>query len=134
MVTLSPGSLSRHSTGDVLARLGNDVERTEVLVYSGPGLMVADALATVFFTLVLFVISWRLSLASLVVLPPVAFVAMRYAHVSAVQLGLRATEPRVGSRSLRRSSRQVRLSMLSAPPRPRRNDLPPPVPRCEEPS
>jgi ABC-type multidrug transport system fused ATPase/permease subunit len=79
VVTLSPGSLGRHSAGDVLARLGSDVERAEVLLYTGPGLIVADCVATVFFTSVLFAISWRLSLASLVVLPPVGFVAMRYA-------------------------------------------------------
>ena len=77
VVTLSPGSLGRHSTGDVLARLGSDVERAEVLsLYTGPALIIADCLSTAFFTAVLFAISWRLSLASLVVLPPVALVAM----------------------------------------------------------
>jgi ATP-binding cassette subfamily B protein len=79
VITLSPGSLTRHSAGDVLTRLGSDVERTEILLYTGPGLIIADCVATVFFTAVLFAISWRLSLASLIVLPPVALVARHYA-------------------------------------------------------
>jgi ABC-type multidrug transport system fused ATPase/permease subunit len=79
VITLSPGSLTRHTTGDVLARLGSDVERTEILLYTGPSLIIADCVATVFFTMVLFAISWRLSLASFIVLPPVAWVASHYA-------------------------------------------------------
>jgi ATP-binding cassette, subfamily B, bacterial len=79
VVTLSPGSLSQHSIGDILARLESDVERAEVLLYTAPGLIIADCVATVFFTLVLFTISWHLSVVSLAVLPPVALVAMHYA-------------------------------------------------------
>jgi ABC-type multidrug transport system fused ATPase/permease subunit len=79
VLTLSPGSLGHHSTGDILARLESDVERAEVLLYTAPALIIADCVAVVFFTAVLFAISWHLSLASLIVLPPVALVAMHYA-------------------------------------------------------
>ncbi len=77
---LSPGSLGpEHSTGDLLARLESDTERAEILLYTGPGLMVSDCAATLFFTAILLTVSWRLSLASALVLPPVALLAMRYA-------------------------------------------------------
>ena len=71
VVTLSPGSLGRHSTGDVLARLGSDVERAEVLLYTGPGLIVPLTVwRRCLYRGAVCPISWRLSLASLVVLPP----------------------------------------------------------------
>jgi ABC-type multidrug transport system fused ATPase/permease subunit len=78
VLTLSPGSLGQHSTGDVLARLESDVVRAEALVYSGPSMILSDLVNSVFFAIVLFAISWPLALAALIVLPPLALLMGRY--------------------------------------------------------
>jgi ABC-type multidrug transport system fused ATPase/permease subunit len=78
ILTLSPGSLGQHSTGDILARLESDVVRAEALVYGGPSMILADLVSSMFFTAVLFTISWPLALATLIVLPPLALVMGRY--------------------------------------------------------
>jgi ATP-binding cassette subfamily B protein len=80
LIALSPGSLpGEHSVGDLLARLESDTARAEILLYTGPGMIVADSAAALFFTAVLLTISWRLSVASLLVLPPIALLARHYA-------------------------------------------------------
>ena len=80
VIALSPGSLpGEHSVGDLLARLESDTARAEILLYTGPGMIVADSAAALFFTTVLLAISWRLSAASMLVLPPVALLARHYA-------------------------------------------------------
>jgi ATP-binding cassette subfamily B protein len=76
VIALSPGSLpGEHSVGDLLARLESDTARAEILLYTGPGMIVADSAAALFFTTLLLAISWRLSAASMLVLPPVALLA-----------------------------------------------------------
>ena len=69
LLSLSPGSLAKHSHGALLSQLGGDVERTEHLVYTGPMAIIADAVSAVFFVGFLFLLSWKLTLCAFLVLP-----------------------------------------------------------------
>jgi ATP-binding cassette, subfamily B, bacterial len=78
--TLSVGFLDRRRLGDVLSRLTTDVAAIENLVLSG----VVSAFASVFqacaFTVVLFLLDWRLALLALVAIPPFWLVARVFAR------------------------------------------------------
>jgi ABC-type multidrug transport system fused ATPase/permease subunit len=69
LLSLSPGSLAKHSHGALLSQLGGDVERTEHLVYTGPLAIFADAASAAFFLGFLFLMSWKLTLCAFLVLP-----------------------------------------------------------------
>ena len=113
VMMLSPGSLVRHSTGDFLARLESDVQRAEILLYTAPALVFADAVAAVFFTAVLFAINWHLSLASLLAFRPLPWWLRTTLLASAEQHGSRVTGRRRGLASLRKSWLRARSSMPS---------------------
>src|SRR5205814_1521100 len=76
---LSPGSLPRHNSGDLLTRLSGDVERVEFLIYSGPLALCADIFAAVLFTASLFVLSWKLTLCAILVSPLFLVVGLGWA-------------------------------------------------------
>ena len=79
LLRLSPGSLRDRSAGDLIAHLDGDVNRLESLIYSSV-LSVLDDLASVAFYLVfLLVLSWKLTLLALVVVPLLVLAAVRYA-------------------------------------------------------
>jgi ABC-type multidrug transport system fused ATPase/permease subunit len=79
LLRLSPGSLRDRSAGDLIAHLDGDVSRLESLIYSAV-LSVLDDLASVLFYLVfLFVLSWKLTLLSLLAVPLLVLAAVRYA-------------------------------------------------------
>jgi ABC-type multidrug transport system fused ATPase/permease subunit len=78
VITVSPGSLRCRRPGDVLARLSGDVDRVETLVYSGPLAFLSDLGTATFFTCFLLLLSWKLTLLALVVIPPLSFVVLRY--------------------------------------------------------
>ncbi len=81
VVSLSPGSHGR-SSGDLLAHLTSDVERVQYLIYSGPLSVLADGFSVLFFSAFLFLLSWKLTLAAMLVLPLLALISWRMApHV-----------------------------------------------------
>jgi ABC-type multidrug transport system fused ATPase/permease subunit len=95
LLRLSPGSLRDRSAGDLIAHLDGDVNRLESLIYSAV-LSVLDDLASVLFYLVfLLVLSWKLTLLSLVVVPLLVLAAVRYAP--RVRRAHRITRRQVGA-------------------------------------
>ena len=79
LLRLSPGSLRDRSAGDLIAHLDGDVSRLESLIYSAV-LSVLDDLASVLFYLVfLLILSWKLTLLSLLAVPLLVLAAVRYA-------------------------------------------------------
>ena len=79
---LEPDALDRRRHGDVLARLTGDVHAIETLLLSAAGELVQAAARILFFGGALFLLSWKLALASLVVVPVFAFAAHRFARLS----------------------------------------------------
>jgi subfamily B ATP-binding cassette protein MsbA len=92
---LSAHSLDRRRLGDLLSRLTSDVQAIESFVLTG----VADALSAVirilFFGGALFVLSWKLALASLVVAPLFFFLARSFSRL--VKATAREKRRRTGS-------------------------------------
>jgi ATP-binding cassette, subfamily B, bacterial len=74
---LEPDALDRRRHGDVLARVTGDVHAVETLLLSALGEVIQAAARLVFFVGALFLLSWKLALASLVVVP-VFYVATRH--------------------------------------------------------
>jgi ATP-binding cassette, subfamily B, bacterial len=79
---LEPDALDRRRHGDVLARLTGDVHAIETLLLSAAGELVQAAARILFFGGALFLLSWKLALASLVVVPAFALAAHRFARLS----------------------------------------------------
>jgi ABC-type multidrug transport system fused ATPase/permease subunit len=79
---LEPDALDRRRHGDVLARLTGDVHAIETLLLSAAGELVQAAARILFFGGALFLLSWKLALASLIVVPVFAFAAHRFARLS----------------------------------------------------
>ncbi|MGL4398049.1 MAG: ABC transporter ATP-binding protein [Hyphomicrobium sp.] len=77
VLSLSPGSLDTEATGDVLARLQGDTDRTEYLIFTGPLAVAADGAAALVFIAVLVALDWRLAALVLVALPVIVAVVQR---------------------------------------------------------
>ncbi len=69
---LSLGYYERNRTGAIISRITNDVEALDQLVTDGISSLVQNSLLLVGTAVVLFVLDWRLALATLVVLPLMA--------------------------------------------------------------
>jgi ATP-binding cassette, subfamily B, bacterial len=80
--TLEPDALDGRRHGDVLARITGDVRSIEALVLSALGELVTAGARLLFFTGALFLLSWKLALAALVVVPLFYFAAKRFARLS----------------------------------------------------
>jgi len=78
---LSLDVLDRRRLGDVLSRLTSDVQAIERFVLTGVGDGVSALARIVFFTGALLVLSWRLALVSLVVVPLFWLVARRFSRL-----------------------------------------------------
>src|SRR5215510_1604974 len=76
LLSVSPGSLDKHSVGDLLAHLSGDVERIEYLVYSGPLGVISNVVSALFFACFLFVLSWKLTLCALLAAPILALLSL----------------------------------------------------------
>ena len=74
VLSLSPGSIPKETTGDILARLQGDTDRTEYLIFTGPLAVLADGAASIIFFGFLAVLDWRLALITLVALPIIVVV------------------------------------------------------------
>ena len=79
LLRLSPGSLRDRSAGDLIAHLDGDVNRLESLIYSSVLSLLDDLASVLFFLVFLLVLSWKLTLLSLVVVPLLVLAAVRYA-------------------------------------------------------
>jgi ABC-type multidrug transport system fused ATPase/permease subunit len=79
---LEPDALDRRRHGDVLARLTGDVRAVETLLLSALGEVVQAAARILFFAGALALLSWKLALASLVVVPAFWWAAQRFARLS----------------------------------------------------
>jgi ABC-type multidrug transport system fused ATPase/permease subunit len=79
LISLSPGSLRHHGTGDLLTRLSGDSERVEYLIYTGLLGLLADLFGVLFFVSFLFLLSWKLTLCALAVAPLLAWASHRSA-------------------------------------------------------
>jgi ABC-type multidrug transport system fused ATPase/permease subunit len=79
VVSLSPGSLQDRGTGDRLAHLSGDVERTQSLIYTAPLSLCADIATAAFFGAFLLFLDWQLTLVALLVVPFLAVASFRYA-------------------------------------------------------
>jgi ATP-binding cassette subfamily B protein len=80
--TLEPDALDRRRHGDVLARLTSDVHAIETLLLSAVAEVVQAAARLLFFAGALFLLSWKLALASLIVVPVFYFAARRFARLA----------------------------------------------------
>lgn len=75
----SPGSLGRHKVGDLLARLSTDVERSAIVLYSGPLAVLENATRILCYGAFLLFLSWKLGLIALIVVPPLTWCVARFA-------------------------------------------------------
>jgi subfamily B ATP-binding cassette protein MsbA len=80
--TLEPDALDRRRQGDVIERLGPDVRAIETLVLDAFGELVQAASRFLFFTAALCLLSWKLALAALLVVPLFAWAARRFARLA----------------------------------------------------
>jgi ABC-type multidrug transport system fused ATPase/permease subunit len=79
---LEPDALDRRRHGDVLARITGDVHAIETLLLSAVAELVQALARIVFFAGALALLSWKLALASLVVVPVFYFAARRFARLA----------------------------------------------------
>jgi ATP-binding cassette, subfamily B, bacterial len=79
---LEPDELDRRRHGDVLARLTSDVHAIETLLLSAVAELVQAAARILFFAGALALLSWKLALASLVVVPVFYLAARRFARLA----------------------------------------------------
>jgi len=79
---LEPDALDRRRHGDVLSRLTGDLHAVETLLLSALAEAVQAAARILFFGGALFLLSWKLALASLVVLPPLWWAARRFGRLA----------------------------------------------------
>lgn len=76
--SLEPDALDRRRHGDVLSRLTGDLHAIETLLLSALAEAVQAAARLLFFVGALFLLSWKLALASLIVVPPLYWAARRF--------------------------------------------------------
>jgi ABC-type multidrug transport system fused ATPase/permease subunit len=79
---LEPDALDRRRHGDVLARITGDVHAIETLLLSAVAELVQALARIVFFAGALALLSWKLALASLIVVPVFYFAARRFARLA----------------------------------------------------
>ena len=93
--SLSPEQLSRRPVGDLLARLTGDVAAIERFLLGALGEAVSALARIFFFAGALFLLSWKLALAAIVVAPLFLIVARRFARL--VKRTAREKRRRTGS-------------------------------------
>lgn len=79
---LSLGYYERNRTGAIVSRITNDVEALDMLVTDGLASLVQNTLLLGGTVIVLFLLDWRLALATLVVIPLMAAVTVWFRHRS----------------------------------------------------
>ncbi len=77
LVTASPGSLGSRNAGELLAYLGGDVEKIASLIYSAPMSLLSNLARIICYATFLILISWKLTLLALAVVPPLVWLVYR---------------------------------------------------------
>ncbi len=77
-ISVSPGTLAKFDTGNLLARLMGDCEGIEYLVFSGPLAIMSSSVYILFFFSFLLWLDWRLTLASLLIIPALLAATARW--------------------------------------------------------
>jgi len=80
--SLEPDALDKRRHGDVLSRLTGDLHAIETLLLSALAEAVQAAARLCFFVGALFLLSWKLALASLIVVPPLYWAARRFGRLA----------------------------------------------------
>ncbi len=80
--SLEPDALDKRRHGDVLSRLTGDLHAIETLLLSALAEAVQAAARLFFFVGALFLLSWKLALASLIVIPPLWWAARRFGRLA----------------------------------------------------
>lgn len=80
--SLEPDALDKRRHGDVLSRLTGDLHAVETLLLSALAEAVQAAARLCFFVGALFLLSWKLALASLIVIPPLYWAARRFGRLA----------------------------------------------------
>jgi ABC-type multidrug transport system fused ATPase/permease subunit len=80
--SLEPDALDKRRHGDVLSRLTGDLHAIETLLLSALAEAVQAAARLFFFVGALFLLSWKLALASLIVIPPLYWAARRFGKLA----------------------------------------------------
>lgn len=80
--SLEPDALDRRRHGDVLSRLTGDLHAIETLLLSALTEAVQAAARLIFFVGALFLLSWKLALAALIVVPPLYWAARRFGRLA----------------------------------------------------
>jgi ATP-binding cassette subfamily B protein len=84
LMSLSMGFFEREPTGRLVARMTSDIDALEDLVSQGLVLMVQNVLLFFGAVIAIFLLSWQLALAVLVIVPPVYFASRWFRRVSNV--------------------------------------------------
>ena len=79
---LSFDTLDRRRLGDLLARLGGDMQAIESFVLGGLGQAISALARIFFFSAALFILDWQLALYALLLAPPFYLVARRFARLA----------------------------------------------------
>jgi ABC-type multidrug transport system fused ATPase/permease subunit len=79
---LEPDALDRRRHGDVLARFTGDLHAIETLLLNALAEAVQATARLVFFAGALFLLSWKLALASLIVIPPLYWAAKKFGKLA----------------------------------------------------
>jgi ATP-binding cassette, subfamily B, bacterial len=79
LLSVSPATFAGRGPGDLITHLAGDVERTQALIFSNPLRLFSDAVNLLVFLMFLLVLSWKLTLAALVVAPALFIIATKYA-------------------------------------------------------
>lgn len=78
LVSASPGTFGDRGTGDLLTHLSGDAERAEGLIFTSPLRAIGDAVSALFFVVFLLLLSWKLTIVALAVLPVLFLLVLRY--------------------------------------------------------
>ncbi len=84
LMSLSMGFFEREQTGRLVARMTSDIDALQELTSQGLVLMVQNILLFVGAVVVIFVLSWQLAAAVLVIVPPLYFASRWFRRVSNV--------------------------------------------------
>ena len=84
LMSLSMGFFEREQTGRLVARMTSDIDALQELISQGLVLLVQNVLLFVGAVIVIFVMSWQLALAVLVIVPPVYWSSRWFRNVSNV--------------------------------------------------
>lgn len=82
LLSLSPGQLARRPVGDLLSRVTSDVAAIERFLLSALGEAVSSVARLVFFAGAMFLVSWKLALVALIVVPAFYLASKRFARLA----------------------------------------------------